>query len=1223
MAWYHTASGKRSLDEIANDTNLGVGRRIHEMRFVNGVPMDQALDAVDKSVNYLNKDQINAAYKKHINRTLSNGVEDPHEEAFMKSELTKTATVNFKKQKWYQEDPEQGNKDAMNAVLERGVHPDQYSRARDNGILHNEVVDFINIDKKNPYHRLNLHQYTNSRQNGASHEETIEAAKALSPGDFENYAFGISFGIPHNEIMEAKSNGANMFGYVAGRIEKVPHKDMIEATKAGFPTEIYSDARANTDATHKQLMEVANKYKDPIDFNFYLQNKLKGLSHDKSLRKLDPNYNPWNDLLKEATLKPGLDDWWETDPNEADIQQGQPSSNWFDDWNIAPTYINDDIGRDIEQDSGRGPAGTGDMSQAWRIFNTPSKTNQKVVQIQKRRNKFPDHFSINEISSLLGVSRQTIQKRIEIGKFPQADIVGTTTFRGDKGNLPALWHRDTIKKLVPLPDKLKENIKQEIIKVKATKEKCGKEFPRSQRLYIPENHFLGHDCCEEPWTCGLSVGHEGQHCDMSHSNQQQSCPNGGNPMYYDPSSYSWDDAPNPYIELLGKTSSKITDSEQEDAHEKGIDLPDYRYVRESGATHKETLDAHDKGINLKDYGYVREYAIHKEILDAVQKGINLNHYTYAREYGSTHNEIVDAHNKGIDLQKYAYAREFGATHKETLDANSKGIDLRNYSYARRHGANHNEILDTHEKGLDLNGYSHARYKGINHEKAIKEQLQDYNPYDEWFGKTSSAYTDSELEDARQKGIHVRNYNYAREYGATHNEILDANEKGLDVYHYAFARKNATHNETLDAHQKGLDLTGYAEVRQYATHNEAIDAHEKNIDLSDYAEVRQYATHNEAIDALQKSVNSYNYADARRHGATHNEAIDVHEKGIHVRNYGYARDHGATHNEAIDVLQKDIDLRNYAYARESGATHKETLDTHQKGIYLYDYAFARNHATHNEIVDAHAKGFNVDNYGTIRNYATHNEAIDARQKGINLHHYNYAREFGANHKETLDAHQKGFNVDDYGYIREYGTTHNEAIDTLQKGINLHYYTYARDNNATHNEILDAHEKSANLNDYGYAREYGATHNEAIDALQKGINLQNYNYARELGATHNEILDSNKQGINFNDYNYAREYGATHKETLDANKQGLNLIGYASARCHGATHNEAIEAYQKDIDLRNYSYARRHGANHKETLDAHQKGVGLVNYGNDRYKGITHEKAIRKQIQDYNPYDEWFK
>jgi hypothetical protein len=173
---------------------------------------------------------------------------------------------------------------------------------------------------------------------------------------------------------------------------------------------------------------------------------------------------------KEAALKPGLDDWWETDPDEADMQQGQPSANWFENWNVTPTYINDEIGRDIEHDTGRGPAGIGDFDQAWRIFNTPDRKHEQIVQIEKHRRKFPDHFTINEISGLLGVTREAIQARIKNGKFPKADIAGTTGFKGDKGNLPALWHRDTIKDLVPLPDKPKENVKQKTIKVNAAKE---------------------------------------------------------------------------------------------------------------------------------------------------------------------------------------------------------------------------------------------------------------------------------------------------------------------------------------------------------------------------------------------------------------------------------------------------------------------------------------------------------------------------------------------------------------------------------------------------------------------------------------------------------------------------------------------------------------------------------------------------------------------------------
>ena len=170
----------------------------------------------------------------------------------------------------------------------------------------------------------------------------------------------------------------------------------------------------------------------------------------------DPNqlqFNLKGASFKYAVVKPGLDDYWDEDPNETNIQNGQPSVNWYDGWNTVPTYINDEVGRDIEQNSGRAPTGVGDFNQSYRVFNNPSYKQKQVEEINKRRQKYPDHFNINEISNLLGVSRTTIQDRIKNGAFPKPDVKGTTTFKGDKGNLPAIWHRDTIKHLIDLPEK--------------------------------------------------------------------------------------------------------------------------------------------------------------------------------------------------------------------------------------------------------------------------------------------------------------------------------------------------------------------------------------------------------------------------------------------------------------------------------------------------------------------------------------------------------------------------------------------------------------------------------------------------------------------------------------------------------------------------------------------------------------------------------------------------
>lgn len=86
MVWYE-ASNSRSISEVASDSTIGVGKRIHELRFVNGIPLDKALDAVSNWVGYMSRDKLFESYQKHLNKSLSNGVSDPHEEAFMQSEL--------------------------------------------------------------------------------------------------------------------------------------------------------------------------------------------------------------------------------------------------------------------------------------------------------------------------------------------------------------------------------------------------------------------------------------------------------------------------------------------------------------------------------------------------------------------------------------------------------------------------------------------------------------------------------------------------------------------------------------------------------------------------------------------------------------------------------------------------------------------------------------------------------------------------------------------------------------------------------------------------------------------------------------------------------------------------------------------------------------------------------------------------------------------------------
>ena len=205
-------------------------------------------------------------------------------------------------------------------------------------------------------------------------------------------------------------------------------------------------------------------------------------------------------------------------------------------------------------------------------------------------------------------------------------------------------------------------------------------------------------------------------------------------------------------------SSDPTQAELNDAHDRGIDLYNYPYAREHGATHNEILDAHSKGINIYGYAAARESgATHNEALDAHDRGINLYGYDCARKSGATHKEALDAHSKGIDLYDYGFARESGATHKEALDAHSKGINIYGYAAAKAYGATHNEVLDAHDKGIDLHGYSAARA-----------------------------------------------------YGATHNETLDAHDRGINIWDYVSAKqKNNTHYEILKKLVK--DYNPYSEI----------------------------------------------------------------------------------------------------------------------------------------------------------------------------------------------------------------------------------------------------------------------------------------------------------------------------------------------------------------------------------------------------------------------------
>jgi hypothetical protein len=658
-----------------------------------------------------------------------------------------------------------------------------------------------------------------------------------------------------------------------------------------------------------------------------------------------------------------------------------------------------------------------------------------------------------------------------------------------------------------------------------------------------------------------------------------------------------------------------THDETLEAHNKGIDLPDYADAIKSGATHKEILEAHNKGILLYHYNNARNNGItHNEILDSHEKDIDLYNYTsartngathnetleannknmdlnsygYARKHGATHNEILEAHNKRIDLDEYGIARNNSATHDETLDAHDKGANLYGYGFARKYGATHKEALEAHNKGANLNNYGHARYIGYNHEQAMREQIPNYNPYDNIFGKSSSKIssvkpTDAEKQDIHNKNIDVDDYAYARRCGATHDEALEAHEKGVNLYNYAYAREyGATHNEILEARNKVANLNDYFYARDSgATHKEALEAHNKGANLNDYAYARNSgATHKEALEAHNKNIELSHYGLARDAGATHNEILNADKKGVNLNDYGHAIYYDATHNEALEAHDKNVDLGGYADARAYGATHNEILEAHNKGANLYDYAYARiSSANHKEILEAHEKGVNLFSYGIARHSgATHNEILEAHNKNIDVYDYAYSRSYGAAHKEILEAHEKGVNLNNYGIARNNGNyTHDQAIreqipnynpydDIFNKSSSIHEaipYHVSPDYNR---ESIEEHGLQPNRphHDWDWEKQWDPGMNVFLSPTADDASA----WARQIQSTWRDEEDSDDSGRE-----YPHDFDLYHVNTegLSGVRPGMTdlgkeeLVSKAPISPDRITHIETFDPwYEERID-----------------------------------------------------------
>ena len=121
-----------------------------------------------------------------------------------------------------------------------------------------------------------------------------------------------------------------------------------------------------------------------------------------------------------------------------------------------------------------------------------------------------------------------------------------------------------------------------------------------------------------------------------------------------------------------------------------------RYASEFNNLHEE-IEAYKEGVDLDNYGYAKdEGATHDEAMQANKSGVDLNNYGYARGSGATHDEVMQAHKAGVNVGSYGYARRSGATHDETMQAHKSGVDLSSYGNARYNGATHNEVIQVHK-----------------------------------------------------------------------------------------------------------------------------------------------------------------------------------------------------------------------------------------------------------------------------------------------------------------------------------------------------------------------------------------------------------------------------------------------------------------------------------------------------------------------------------------------
>ena len=591
-----------------------------------------------------------------------------------------------------------------------------YAEARRKGITHKEIIDAKNKG-------ISLYLYSKVKNTGATHKEIIDAKnKGIGLSKYGDARYN---GITHNEILDAHSEGINLNNYNIARYNGITHNEILDAHSKGIDIDDYDDygnAR-RSGATHNEIIDAHDKR---VDLPYYNYARRYGATHKETLDA----HNKGIDLSDYGYAR-------EYGATHNQILNADSKGVNLSGYGLARAY--GATHNEILDAHNKG-------LNLYYYTNDREYANHEEAILEQIPNYNPYKEIFGKSSSKISSIEPTRNEILDVHD-KGIDIVEY----GDARNIGA-----THKEILDANDK---GINLSHYGIARESGATHKETLEAHNKGINLSHYGNARYNGATHNQILDADSKGINLDdyfvairnggATHK-EIMSVHNKGLDLRYYAYTREYGATHNEIIDADNKglnlrdygiaRNNGATHNEILDAKNKGLDSYQYGLARYNGSTHNEILDSHNKGIYLNDYGLARDSgATHNETLDAHNKNIDLRDYSLSRDAGVTHNEALDADNKGIELSYYNHARGSGATHNEVLDAHNKGIGLDNYGHARKYGATHKEILDAHDKGLDLYGYANDRVGGNNHEEAILEQIPDYNPYKEIFGKKSSIH----------------------------------------------------------------------------------------------------------------------------------------------------------------------------------------------------------------------------------------------------------------------------------------------------------------------------------------------------------------------------------------------------------------------------------------------------------------------------------------------------